>query len=53
VYFPSSSSSRQNDNALRNPSAGLGTWLMAAVLSLGALTGCKSADLYRPGYDNL
>ena len=33
--------------------AGLGTWLMAAVLSLGALTGCKSADLYRSGYDKM
>jgi hypothetical protein len=30
----------------------LGTWLIVAGLLLGsALTGCKTADLYRPGYD--
>jgi hypothetical protein len=28
-----------------------GTWLLTAVLLLGALTGCKTADLYRSGYD--
>jgi len=27
------------------------TWLMAAALSLSALTACKTADLYRSGYD--
>jgi len=31
--------------------AALGTWLMTAVLLLGTLSGCKTADLYRPGYD--
>ena len=30
----------------------LGTWVIAAGLLLGtALTGCKTAELYRPGYD--
>jgi hypothetical protein len=31
--------------------AALGTWLMTTALLLGALTGCKTADLYRTGYD--
>ena len=31
--------------------AALGTWLLTTALLLGALTGCKTADLYRSGYD--
>ena len=31
--------------------AALGTWIVTTALLLGALTGCKTANLYRSGYD--